>query len=175
MRVNNGFAAGYQNQNPNYGNPGVWNGNMNYYPQNSGYYQQGFYQNNAGAPPVNRNISKKEWLKSYAPQSVKNDIRNSAIICYVFAFITLVLGIVLEDPISFFSSFFFAGITLGAHLTKHKAWAIILCVYMGLNTIIGLAEDGTFVGYLYIIAAVAILISVNKLDKAYKDFKNQLQ
>ncbi len=165
-------SFGYQNQ--NYGNPGAYNENMNAFQQNGWQVQQGYYTNTTGALPVNSNISKKEWLKNYASQSVKNDIRNAAIICYVSALITFVLSLVFKNTAEILSAIVFAGITLGAHLTKHKAWAIILCIYTGLNTIIGFVEEGVFLGYLYIIAAVAILISANKLDKAYKAYKNQL-
>lgn len=111
-------------------------------------------------------ISKKEWLKNYAPKYALNEVRNAAIVCYVLAGFSFLLSLFL-NPLGILDALIFAGLALGMHLSRSKVWAILLCVFSGVEVLLGFLVSGTFSGWLLIIASVFGIVACVRLDKLY--------
>lgn len=119
---------------------------------------------------IDPNISKKDYINKYAPASIKKAIRNSAIWCYICGGITVVSALLI-NPFAILDGLAFIGLGLGVHLGKSKACAIIALVLSILEVVIALLATGMLSGWLWIIAGVSCVVSTNKADKCYKQFK----
>lgn len=121
------------------------------------------------APTAN---TKKEFLQLPENAKLKKELRTSAIICYICAGITLLVGLfAAENPYVFIDVALLVGLGLGIHLKQSKACAIALAVYAVINTVIGLASTGRFSGWLILLAGVYAVIYTFKLDKAWKQYR----
>ena len=121
------------------------------------------------APTAN---TKKEFLQLPENAKLKKELRTSAIICYICAGITLLVGLfAAENPYVFIDVALLVGLGLGIHLKQSKACAIALVVYAVINTVIGLASTGRFSGWLILLAGVYAVIYTFKLDKAWKQYR----
>ena len=135
------------------------------------------------AQSQNGTISKKEWISRNASKE-KKTITIISIITYILAVgifgynmsqvgpylsylpasYTLIL---LIDP------FIIIGTTIGIQITKNKGFAIALLAYAIINTVILLAQNGSFGGWWWLAAGISQFISANKIDKEYKAFIHQ--
>ncbi|MBQ8831426.1 MAG: zinc-ribbon domain-containing protein [Oscillospiraceae bacterium] len=122
------------------------------------------------AAPVNRNISFKEYIGTYAEPTLVKNIKSSAIVCYVCLAISLIFAI-LYNYLGLIDVVVLGGLTLGMHLGKSKACAIALLVCSILSTLIALVSTGQFSGWLWIVASGWAVTSFSKLTKAYKAFQ----
>lgn len=116
-------------------------------------------------------VSRKEFIENYAPQSVKNDIRSIAILCYVCAGLTFVISC-LVNPIGIFEALGLFCAALGMQLDKNKVCAILILILSIIECILGL-----MVGYFpfwWLIAGISSVVTFNKIDKQYKQFKMNL-
>lgn len=118
-------------------------------------------------------ISKKEYMKKYAAENVRKDIRNAAITGYICSGLTLVLGTAMINPAGVFLGFIIAGLVLGFHLAKSKACAIIWLIIVSVDCIISLATIGKPSGWLMIVAGVWAVKALNRADKEYKAFRGE--
>ena len=129
------------------------------------------------AAPINRNISRDEYLNTYADPKLKKEIKSGVIICYVLLALNLVVGIITSIMSSYFNwttistVIIYGGLTLGMHLKKSKGCAIALLVLSSLSTLITLIFAHTFSGYLWIAIAICAIIAFSKLNKDYAQFK----
>ena len=127
---------------------------------------------------IDRNVSKKEWYKNYAPKRVKNDIRNSALSCYIFAGIKLILCIIL-NPIGIIDAVVLGLLGLGLQLRRKYVYPILFIIVvlfeLGLSSREGGSTSGGYVLASFMFPAIWGIISVNKMNKQYKLFQKSRQ
>lgn len=136
--------------------------NQQYNQQTGQYAQQQYNQQNG------QYISKKEFINKYAEPSLRNNIRNIAIFCYVCAGLTFVVSCLL-NPFGIIDALLLAGFALGMHLGKSKVFAILILVLSIIEVIAGLVS-GAASGVIWVVAGITAVITFNKIDKQYKQF-----
>ncbi len=118
--------------------------------------------------------SKKEFLQLPENRSLKKELVSDAVVCYICAGLTLLLGVlVLKNPYVLIDVVIVLCAGLGIHLMQSKACAVVLCVYAVINAVIGLVNDGKLSGYLLLIAGIYSVISTFKLDKQWKKYQQE--
>lgn len=112
-------------------------------------------------------LTKKEFIN--ANTDFKRKIRNAAIICYVCAGITAIVAMLVYPP-ALIDAVLLLGLALGMHLGKSKVCAFLILVLACFEAIMGLVQNGSLSGYLWIVAGVLAVITFRKIDKAYKEY-----
>ena len=134
---------------------------------------QGNYQP-YGAAPQPKATSIKEFLKLSENKKMRRELNSCAIICYVCAGITLILGLfVLQNPYSLIDVALLIGLGLGIHLARSRVCAVTLCAYAAVNMIITFIESGRFGGYLILIAGIYSIVYTFKLNKLWTQYQQQ--
>ncbi len=126
--------------------------------------------NDVQLPPPGQPVSRKEFIDKYAQPSFKKDIRNIAILCYVCAGITFLLSCLI-NPFGIIDALVLLGFALGMHLGKSKVCAILILILSIIECVVGLVA-GSF-PFWWLIAGVSAVITFNKIEKQYKQFKNR--
>jgi len=121
------------------------------------------------AAVVDRNISKSEFCRSYAPDKMRKNIRGSAILCYISAAVTAVFAI-LFSPTMLLDTIIVLVMGLLIHLKQSRVCAVILLVYSLINCVVMLLSTGRITGWLIILAGVFAVIYTFQLEKAYREF-----
>ena len=117
--------------------------------------------------------TKKEFLQLPENSRLKKELNSDAIVCYICAALTVILGVfVLKSPYFLIDVIIVLGMGLGIHLKQSKVCAVILCIYAVINTILGLINNGKISGYLLLIAGIYSVISTFKLDKQWKQYQH---
>ena len=125
--------------------------------------------------PAPRATTKKEFLALPENEKLRKDLRSTAIICYVCAGITAVLGMaVLQNPYVLIDVVILIVMGLGIHLAQSRACAVILCAYAVINMIYSLATTGRMSGYLVVLAGVYAVIHTFKAEKLWKQYQQQI-
>ena len=124
----------------------------------------------AVSAPVNRNISRDEYIKNHAEPKLAKELKTCAIICYVLLAINLAVAIFV-NWFSLIDVVIYGALTLGMHLKKSKGCAIALLVVSVASTVINLVLTGSFTGWLWIIVSISTVVTFTKIDKAYEAFK----
>ena len=122
------------------------------------------------AAAENRNISKSEFCRNYAPDKMRKNIRASAILCYVSAAVTAVFAI-LFNPFMFLDVIIVLVLGLLIHLKQSRVCAVLLLAYSLFNCVVMLLSTGRFSGWLIILAGVFAVIYTFQLEKAYQEFR----
>ena len=118
----------------------------------------------------NRNISKSEFCRNYAPDKMRKNIRASAILCYITAAITAVFAIMF-NPFMFLDVIIVLVLGLLIHLKQSRVCAVLLLAYSLFNCVVMLLSTGQFSGWLIILAGVFAVIYTFQLEKAYQEFR----
>ena len=124
-------------------------------------------------PPVDRrSVSKKEFIEKYAPVALKKQINSAAIICYFCSAITIGFSFFTNEYwyYSLIDVAILLGLTLGMHLGKSKACAILLLVVSILEVVLTVVSTGTVAGWWWILASFSAVSAFNKLGKQYNQF-----
>ena len=123
-----------------------------------------------GAAP--RVSTKKEFLNLPENKKVKSEISGAAIICYVCAAITLIVGILNNAfPLILLDVAIVLGTALGIHLAQSRVCSIVLLAYAIFSTVLVLVQTGRLTGYLVIIAGVCAVIYTFKAEKLWKQYQ----
>ena len=118
---------------------------------------------------VNRNISKSEFCRSYAPDNMRKNIRASAILCYISAAVTAVFAIMF-NPFMFLDVIIVLVLGLLIHLKQSRVCAVLLLAYSLFNCVVMLQSTGQLSGWFIILAGVFAVIYTFQLEKAYQEF-----
>lgn len=118
----------------------------------------------------NRDISKSEFCRNYAPDKMRKNIRASAILCYVSAAVTAGFAI-LFNPMMFLDVIIILVLGLLIHLKQSRVCAVLLLVYSLINCVVMLLSTGRITGWLIILAGVFAVIYTFQLEKAYREFR----
>lgn len=117
----------------------------------------------------NRNISKSEFCRSYAPDKMRKNIRASAILCYISAAVTAVFAIMF-NPFMFLDVIIVLVLGLLIHLKQSRVCAVLLLAYSLFNCVVMMLSTGRFSGWLIILAGVFAVIYTFQAEKAYQEF-----
>lgn len=167
----NAYGVGYAPNNiAEFGGvPGVQNtipGTM----QNNGMPVYANGNNTPNSMPENR----RDYIKNYAPISIKKDLKNLALISYLGAAVTLLVSILTGyDIIGIVEAVVLCGLTVGMHIGKSKICGVMLSIVSFLVTFLSFAQIGVAGGFLWIIIGILTTTTFNKIDKQYKAFKTE--
>lgn len=124
------------------------------------------------ATAENRNITKAEFCRNYAEDKIRKNIRGTAILCYICAALTAVVGIMF-NPFMLIDAAVVLVLGLAVHLKQNRVCAILLLVYGIVNCVIMLLNTGRLSGWLIILAGVFAVIYTFRLEKKYQAFRAQ--
>lgn len=119
-----------------------------------------------------RVITKKEYIKNYADEKSIKDIKKAAIVGYVCSGITAVLGFVMVNIGVIVEVLIMIGLLLGMHLGRKKWCAMTYLIIAILDCVVSMAFTGSPSGWLIIVAGIWAVNTFNKIDKAYRVFKD---
>ena len=124
-------------------------------------------------------MSKKDFLKLEQNKSMKNGILTSAILCYVSAGVTTLLGLfatsiagISFSPVVLLDAAIILGLGLLIQLKQNFPASVVLLVYGLINTVYMTVKSGTFGGWLILVAGICATYFTYKLNKEYKAFGN---
>lgn len=119
-----------------------------------------------------RVITKKEYIKNYADEKMIKDIKKAAIVGYICSGITAILGIVMVNIGIIVEVLIMIGLLLGMHLGRKKWCAMTYMCIAILDCVVSMVLTGSPSGWLVIVAGIWSVNTFNKLDKAYRVFKD---
>lgn len=125
------------------------------------------------SPSENREITKAEFYRNHAPDKIRNNIRGSAILCYISAVVTAVVAVLAANPFMFIDVAIILGVGLAIHLKQNRACAVVLLVYGIASCLLTLLQTGRFTGWLIILAGVFAVIYTFRLEKEYRAFRGE--
>lgn len=122
---------------------------------------------NMGDLPAGVPVSRSEYLKKYAGDSFKNNLRITAIVGYVLCGIQALTALV--NPYVLLDLAICLGLTLGMHLGRSKGCAIGIVVYSVVSMVLILLSSGTLGGWGWLVIGICALIIFNNAEKRYKE------
>jgi hypothetical protein len=123
-------------------------------------------------------VSKSEYIKNYASETVNKSLKTAAITCYVLIVINLLAMIGMVAGLGLDTSYLVWSVvelgiwlvlTLGMHLGKSRICAYGMLVMAIIGFVISAAQ-GQASGVLWAISAASAVTAFNKADKEYKAF-----
>lgn len=119
-------------------------------------------------------ITRNEFYRSYASNKVRKNIKSSAILCYVCAAITAIVGLaLLQNPMVLVDVAIVLVLGLGIHLKQSRVCAILLLAYSVLSCLLTIISYGKASGWLIILAGVYAVMNTFALEKEYRAYQNQ--
>ena len=119
--------------------------------------------------------TKKEFLALPENRKLRSNIRSAAIICYLAAGLTALVGFFVLDMGAYvlLDVAILLGLGLGVHLKQSKGCAIALLIYSILSCVLSSISNGQLSGWLVILAGIYAVISTFRLDKQWKAYREQ--
>ena len=114
-------------------------------------------------------LTKQEFLKLPENKALKKQLNMSAVICYIFAGLTVLAAIIGGSYLSLIDAAILLGMGLGVHLKQSRVCAIILLAYAVFDVIVLSISSGRITGVPVFLAGAYAVISTFRLDKAWKD------
>ena len=125
--------------------------------------------------PAQMPANVKQFVKAMSQfpeiKKIGSEINVCAIVSYIVAGLSLVLGLVVGNYGIILDVLIVAGMGLWLQLGYSRAAAIILLVYAALNCIITTISTGSFSGYLILILGIFSVIYTFKGASEFKKFK----
>ena len=120
-------------------------------------------------------LTKAEFLDLPENAQLKKTIKSSAVILYVCAAITGLAGFLVLDAGAFIllDVAIMVGLGLGIHLKQSKGCAIALLIYSVVSCVLTIISTGKVSGWLIIIAGIYAVSATFKLDKQWKQYRQQ--
>lgn len=118
-------------------------------------------------PVLPAGITKKEYIKNYAGDHFRRQLRNTAIVGYICAGLNLIVALTL-NAYALIDVAIILGLTLGMHLGKSKGCAVCMLIYGIYAVVSSLIFNGSFGGWLLLVLGI---MAVQVFDKAEKRFK----
>ena len=119
-------------------------------------------------PPAGQFVSKKEFINKYAQPSLRKDIKNIAIICYICAGLTFLVSCAV-NPGGIIDALLLLGFALGMHLGRSKVCAILVFILSCIEVLAGLITLGVPPIW-WLVAGIWALVTFHKIDKQYRQF-----
>ena len=122
-------------------------------------------------------MSKKEFLQLEQNKSLKTGILSSAIVCYVCAALTAIIGLggtqianLQGSPSMLIDAGLLVLFGLLIQLKQSFPGAVVLLVYGIINIVVMVLLTGTVGGWLIILIGICAVYYTYKFNKAYKAF-----
>ena len=112
-------------------------------------------------------ITKKEYIKHYAGDNFKRNLRNVAIVGYVAAGLNLLVAL-LSNVYALIDVVIILGVTLGMHLGKSKGCAVALLIYSIYAMVSSVIYTGSLGGSLLLAMGIMAVRTFNRAEKRYK-------
>lgn len=119
-----------------------------------------------------QNISRKEFIEKYLPQSDRRSINSVAYVCYFCAALTAVLCLALHNPWGLIDAGILFAIALGMQLTKNRGFSILLLIFSIFEFVLTILAGG-YPPMWWLAAGIAAVVIFSKIEKKYKQFKGQ--
>ena len=116
-------------------------------------------------------LSKNQFYMVHANKRDKGNIRAAAILGYICAAATLLLGLLMQNYFIIIDVALILGFSLGVHIGKSRACAVLLLIYAIISLIISLITTGQITGWWLIIVGVCGIMGTFNF---YKDYRNYL-
>ena len=113
-------------------------------------------------------ITKKEYIRKYAGDTFKRQLRAVSIVGYFCAGLNAVFAWFLY-AYALIDVFLILGLTLGMHLGRSKGCAIALLVYSICSVVSSVLLDGSISGWLLLVLGVMAVDVFAKAEKRYKE------
>ena len=126
---------------------------------------EGFTGQTTKSMPQNR----KDFIDNYADPSLRKEIKNYAILCYVCAGLSMVVAIAFNF-LGIIDALILLGLSLGMHLGRSKVCAVLILVMGAVSMIVNLIVSGQIAGWLVLLAGIFAVKVFNKADKQYKAY-----
>lgn len=117
-------------------------------------------------------MSKQEFYKNHANKRDRGNIRAAAILGYICAGATLLLGLLVQNYFVIIDVVLILGLSLGVHIAKSRACAVLLLIYAIINLVISLLATGRITGWWMIIVGICGIMGTFNF---YKDYQKYLQ
>lgn len=115
-------------------------------------------------------LSKKQFYAQCASKKDKGNIRAAAILGYICAGATLLLGVLMQNYFIIIDVAIILGLSLGIHLAQNRVCAVLLLIYSLINVIFSLLATGQISGWWLIIVGVCGIIGTFDLHKNYQNY-----
>ena len=112
-------------------------------------------------------LSKKQFYAQCASKKDKGNIRAAAILGYICAGATLLLGVLMQNYFIIIDVAIILGLSLGIHLAQNRVCAVLLLIYSLINVIFSLLATGQISGWWLIIVGVCGIIGTFDFHKNY--------
>lgn len=113
---------------------------------------------------------KKQFYAQCASKKDKGNIRAAAILGYICAGATLLLGVLMQNYFIIIDVAIILGLSLGIHLAQNRVCAVLLLIYSLINVIFSLLATGQISGWWLIIVGVCGIIGTFDLHKNYQNY-----
>lgn len=115
-------------------------------------------------------LSKKQFYAQCASKKDKGNIRAAAILGYICAGATLLLGVLMQNYFIIIDVAIILGLSLGIHLAQNRVCAVLLLIYSLINVIFSLLATGQISGWWLIIVGVCGIIGTFDFHKNYQNY-----
>ncbi|MGN0143163.1 MAG: zinc-ribbon domain-containing protein [Roseburia sp.] len=158
---NSQFSQNYGQQNSQF--------SQNYGQQNSQFYQtQGYGQPYGFTQP---GMTKSQFYRCPEAKSYRTNILICSICLYICAAFTLIFTILTANVFNILDVMLIIGLTLGIHLGKSRACAIVMLVYSIFSVIVGLLVYGQLMGWFTVIIAIYATVTTCMYQSAWKKYQ----
>ena len=115
-------------------------------------------------------LSKKQFYAQCAGKKDKGNIRAAAILGYICAGVTLLLGVLMQNYFIIIDVAIILGLSLGIHLAQSRVCAVLILIYSLINVIFSLLATGQISGWWLIIVGVCGIIGTFDFHKNYQNY-----
>ena len=119
---------------------------------------------------MDRARTKKEFYHLPQNESLRKQIKGSAIICYVCGGYMLLMAVLSHHSFLLVDASFVALSGAGVQFSQSRAFAIALAVYALGDLIIGVIISGFLNGWFPLMSAAFVCYSTFKLQKEWKEY-----
>lgn len=116
----------------------------------------------------------KDYIKRFAPQKIKQSLRNAAILSYVCAGCTAIATAVIGNYFGLIDVIVFLALTLGMHLGKNKICAYLMLLLSVIEIIYAVVVTGQYGGIFWLFASAFAVNTFKKAEKLYGEYLSLL-
>lgn len=110
----------------------------------------------------------KEYRKQYAPEHLRKNVVNLALVGYVLSVANLAMGIWNSNVIQIGVAAVLLVLDLGLHLNKSKFCAVAILVTACLDLLLSAYTGGSLTNWGWIALGFCAIGPINEMDKAFK-------
>ena len=124
------------------------------------------------APQAPKAGTLKEFAKLPENKTARAQIITAAVFCFISTAVTAIVAL-MGTPLMLLDAAILLGLGLWLILSKSRVSAVVLMAYAAYNTVFFLIQQGTFSGWLLLLAGVLAIAGTFKLAKNWKAYQAQ--